>query len=129
MLSNLLLILGVAVLSYALRNFYHPALRKLGAFGVLVTSFLAGWKLTGYWPIGAFCAASWLLLPWLEILTRVRRLTLPLEKNLRQKAPPNSEVFPALGEITEEIEGEKFEHISDAGWDWEDYAQFFRLFY
>jgi hypothetical protein len=34
-----------------------------------------------------------------------------------------------LNEITEEIEGEKFEHISDSGWDWEDYAQFFRLFY
>lgn len=127
--SNLLLILAVAFLSYALRSFHHPVLRKLGALGVLATSFIAGWKLTGYWGVGVFCAATWLLLPWLEILTRVRRLTLPLEKNLRHKTPPNAEVFPALGEITEEIEGEKFEHISDAGWDWEDYAQFFRLFY
>ncbi len=127
--SNLLLIAGVAVLSFALRSFYHPALRKLGALGVLATSFVAGWKLTGVWGIGVFCAASWLLLPWLEILTRVRRLTLPLEKNLRQKTPPNSETFPALDEITEEIEGEHFEHVEDAGWDWEDYAQFFRLFY
>ncbi|HEY3898785.1 MAG TPA: hypothetical protein VGM54_09245 [Chthoniobacter sp.] len=129
MFSNLLLILGAAVLSLALRSFYHPVLRKLGALGVLATSFLAGWRLTGYWAIGAFCAASWLLLPWLEILTRIRRLTLPLEKTLRHKTPPNSETFPALHEITEEIEGEKFEHTNDAGWDGEDYAQFYRIFY
>ena len=129
MFSNLLLILGAAVLSLALRSFYHPVLRKLGAVGVLATSFLAGWLLTGYWAVGAFCAASWLLLPWLEILTRIRRLTLPLEKTLRHKTPPNSETFPALHEITEEIEGEKFEHINDAGWDGEDYAQFYRIFY
>ena len=129
MFFNLLLILGAAVLSVALRSFYHPMLRKLGAVGVLATSFVAGWRLTGYVGIGLFCAASWLLLPWLEILTRVRRLTLPLEKNLRHKTPPNSETFPALNEITEEIEGEQFEHTNDAGWDWEDYAQFFRIFY
>jgi hypothetical protein len=38
-------------------------------------------------------------------------------------------VFPALRELTEEVEGEKFEHVDDCGWDWEDYQQFFRLFY
>jgi hypothetical protein len=124
-----MLILGAAVLSIALRSFYHPILRKLGAFGVLVTSFLAGWRITHYWFIGAFCAASWLLLPWLEILTRIRRLTLPLEKTLRHKTPPNSETFPALHEITEEVEGEAFEHVADAGWDGDDYAQFYRIFY
>ena len=129
MFSNLMLILGVAVLSFALRSFYHPVLRKLGAFGVLCTSYVAGWKLTDYWQIGLLCASFWLLLPWLEILTRVRRLTLPLEKNLRHKTPPNAEVFPALDEITPEIEAEKFEHMDDAGWDWDDYAQFFRIFY
>jgi len=129
MFSDLMLILGVAVLSIALRSFYHPVLRKLGAFGVLCTSYVAGWKLSGYWQVGLFCASSWLLLPWLEILTRVRRLTLPLEKNLRHKTPPNSEIFPALEEITTEIEAEKFDHLDDAGWDWDDYAQFFRIFY
>jgi hypothetical protein len=129
MFSDLLLILGVAVLSVALRSFHHPLLRKLGAAGVLCTSFVAGWKLSGYWQVGAFCASSWLLLPWLEILTRVRRLKLPLEKNLRHKSPPNSEVFPSLDEITDEVEAEKFEHVDDAGWDWDDYSQFFRIFY
>src|SRR6267154_2380031 len=104
MLSNLLLILGVAALSLSFRSFNHPLLRKFGAFGVMATSFLAGWLLSGYWQVGAFCASSWLLLPWLEILTRIRKLTLPLEKNLRHKSPPNAEIFPALDEITDEIE-------------------------
>jgi hypothetical protein len=128
--SRLLIIVGTIALSFSLRTFPSAILRKLGAFGVLVTSFLVGWLLTGgNWGVGLFCASSWLLLPWLEILTRVRRLTLPLEKNLRHKTPPNSTAFPALDEITAEIEGEGFEHIDDAGWDWQDYAQFFRLFY
>lgn len=129
MLSHLMLILGVLALSLSLRSFHYPWLRKLGAIGILVTSFLVGWLLSGYWEVGVFCASSWLLLPWLEILTRIRKLTLPPEKDLRPKSPPNSEIFPALDELTEELEGESFEHVEDAGWDWEDYQQFFRLFY
>ena len=130
MFSSILLILGVAVLSVALRSFNHAILQKLGALGIFATSFLAGYLLSGknvY--IGIFCASSWLLLPWLEILTRIRKLRLPLEKNLRHKSPPSSEIFPDLHEITEEVEEEKFEHVEDAGWDWDDYQQFFRLFY
>ena len=127
--SKFLVILGTIALSLSLRTMPHPALRKLGAVGVMATSFLVGWLLSGYWQVGVFCASSWLLLPWLEILTRVRKLTLPLEKNLRHKTPPQSEAFPALDEITGEVEGEGFEHVDDVGWDWQDYAQFFRLFY
>jgi hypothetical protein len=48
---------------------------------------------------------------------------------LRPKTPPSSNLFPALDEISREIENEGFEHVNDAGWDWEDYRQFFRLFY
>lgn len=128
-LSHLLLILGIATLTLALRSCRHPVLQKLGALGLLGTSFAIGYLLTGWWVVGVLCAATWFLLPWLDLLTRIRRLTLPLERHLRHKAPPNSEVFPALGELTQEVEEEKFEHIDDAGWDWEEYAQFFRLFY
>jgi hypothetical protein len=129
MFSNLLLILGVAALAMALRSCRSVFLQKLGALGVLVTSYLIGWLMTGYWWVGAFCASSWLLLPWLEILTRIRGLTLPTEKKLRHKHPPNEESFPALEGLTEEIEGEDFQRIDDTGWDWPGYAQFFRLFY
>ena len=129
MLFNILLIFGVAALSLSLRTYRSIALQKLGAVGILATSFLIGWLFTGSWQVGVLLAVSWLLLPWLEILTRVRKLTLPIEKNLRHKTPPNAEVFPVLSDLTDEIEGERFEHVEDAGWDWEDYQQFFRLFY
>ena len=129
MLFNILLILGIGVLSMSLRTFNSIVAQKLGAIGVLATSFLTGWLLTGYWLVGLFCALSWVLLPWLEILTRVRKMTLPLEKNLRPKSPPNREIFPELPELSDEIEGEGFEQVDDCGWDWDDYQQFFRLFY
>lgn len=129
MLSNFLMIAGAAVLSVSLRSFRHPIMQKLGAIGVLATSFLFGYLLTENWVGGVACASIWLLLPWLELLTRIRRLTLPLERLLNHQSPPNSHRFPALGEITEEVEGESFEHVDDAGWEWDQTRQFFRLFY
>ena len=129
MLSPFLLILGVAALSLALRSFQHPILQKLGAMSVLATSFLLGRVLTGSVMIGVVCALSWFLLPWLEILTRIRKLRLPLDKDLRHKAPPSREIFPSLDELTGEIEEEGFHYVEDAGWEWEDYQQYFRLFY
>jgi hypothetical protein len=128
-LHNLLLVIGVATLSFSLRSFQSVVLQKLGTFGILATSFLIGWLFSGYWPVGALLASSWLLLPWLEILTRVRKLTLPIEKNLRHKSAPGADTFPALNDLTEEIGAERFAHVDDAGWDWQDYQQFFRLFY
>lgn len=129
MLFNFLFILGIAVLSMALRSYSSVLAQKLGAFGILVTSFLLGYLLTGNVAVGVVCAASWLLLPWLELLTRIRKLRLPLEKNLRHKSPPSRELFPVLPELTEEVEDERFDYVDDAGWDWDDYQQFFRLFY
>lgn len=130
MLASLLLILGLATLSMALRSFRPVLLQKLGALGIFATSFTAGYLMGGRNIfIGLFCASTWLLLPWLEILTRIRNLRLPLEKSLTHQPPPSSEAFPDLREITAEIEEEGFEHADDSGWDWEDYRQFFRLFY
>jgi hypothetical protein len=129
MTFNILLILGVAVLSMALRSFQSVLLQKLGAIGILLTSFLIGYLPTQSIFLGVVCAASWLLLPWLDILTRIRRLRLPPEKHLRHRVPPSREVFPALEELSEELEDEGFEHVGDAGWDWEDYQQFLRLYY
>ena len=129
MLFNFLILLGCALLCIGLRSFPQQFAQKLGTLGILATSFLTGWLLTGYWTVGLFCALSWLLLPWLEILTRVRRLRLPVEKNLRRKSPPREDAFPALGELTEEIELQQFESLEDCGWDWDDSQQFFRLFY
>ena len=129
MLFGLFITLGVAVLSVALRSYQSSISQKVGAFGILTASFLAIYYITGSWVLGLLSALSWLFLPWLEILTRIRVLRLPREKTLRPKSPPSPEVFPTLDEITAQIESEGFAHVSDAGWDWEDYKQFFRLFY
>src|SRR5215471_15423766 len=129
MLFGLLLTLGVAVLSVGLRTFHNSYTQKAGALGILIATFLAVYFATDNWLWGLVAALGWLFLPWLEILTRIRALRLPKEKQLRPKSPPSSDTFPALSEITREIEEEGFVHLGDAGWDWQDYRQFFRLFY
>jgi hypothetical protein len=129
MLFGVFLTLGVAVLSVALRSYQTSLAQKVGAAGILLSSFLAVYFVTNSWVLGLAAAISWLFLPWLEILTRIRALRLPKQKSLRPKSPPSAEVFPTLDEISREIENEGFKHISDAGWDWEDYRQFFRLYY
>lgn len=129
MSPKLMLVLGVLALTLALRTYQHPVLQKMSAVGLMATSFLTGLFLTGSRWVGGLCAASWLLLPWLDLITRIRKLTLPLDRHLRHRSPPSAQAFPALAELSEEIEEEGFEYVDDAGWDAEDYQQFFRLFY
>ena len=128
-MSDLLIIIAAALLSFGLRSFSHPVLFKLGSFCILATSFLIGYFATGRWEMGALLALGWLMLPWLEILTHVRNARIPMVKSLRHKFPPSREVFPDLVSLTDEMEEEGFEHVDDAGWDWEERQQFFRLFY
>src|SRR5580765_6010004 len=124
MLFGLLLTLGLAVLIVGLRIFHNSYAQKAGALGILAATFLGFYFATNNWVLGLVAAVSWLFLPWLEILTRIRALRLPKEKQLRPKSPPSSDSFPALTEITRGIESEGFVHVRDAGWDWEDYRQF-----
>lgn len=129
MLAKSLLILGVLALALALRSVRHPLVQKLGALGVVAVSFLTGWFLFGWIAAGLAFASFWLFLPWLDLLTRIRTLSLPVERHLRHRSPPGSGTFPALHDLTEEIEADAFEHVEDSGWDAEEYQQFFRLFY
>jgi hypothetical protein len=127
-ISHLLFVLGAAALSAALRSFEHRLLFRLGTLGIVVTSFLAGWLLGGSVALGAALAASWLFLPWLEILTRVRRMRIPIERRLAPRTPPSRNSFPGFQEMTEEIEEQGFEHLEDVGWDYEDNRHFYRVF-
>src|ERR1700752_4766978 len=129
MLFKLFILLGAGVLAVALRSFQSSFSQKTGAVAILAVSYLLVYFATGSHILGGLAAAAWFFLPWVEILTRIRALRLPKEKRLRPKSPPSSDTFPNLNEITREIENEGFLHINDAGWDWEDYRQFFRLFY
>jgi hypothetical protein len=128
-ISQLLLVAGVGVLATALRTVSHPAAFRIGTLGLVATSFLAGWLLGGSLVLGVVFAAMWFLLPWLEILTRVRKLRLPLNRRLEKSPPPPASRFPNLGELTDELEAMEFEHSEDVDWRHDDMRQFYRLFY
>ncbi|PWU11027.1 MAG: hypothetical protein C5B47_01350 [Verrucomicrobia bacterium] len=129
MISHLLLIAGIIFLSLACRTSKKRFIRKLGVVAILVASYLAGWLLSGYWEIGALLVAGWFFLPWLEILTRIRKLRLPIERAVEPQTPPSRQKFPYLQELTTEMESLNFEHLLDAGWEFESHRHFFRIFY
>jgi len=128
MLFYTLLIAGLALLSMALRSFDHWLPVRLGNLFVLGTSHLLGWVLTGSHIGGAACVGLWFLLPWIDIVTRIRRIEMPAVQTIESQAPPGPARFPALEEVTEEIELQGFEHVEDAGWSHEQQTQFVRVF-
>ncbi len=129
MYQEVLIIAAVVVGSIGLRTFGHPLLRKLGAVGVLVASYLLAYFLTGSHLAGLAAAALWFFLPLLEIFTRIRKLRMPLQKRLEHRSPPSSYDFPQLHEFTADVEREGFEYVDDLGWEWDGVDQFFRTFY
>ena len=128
MLFYTLLIAGFALLSIALRSFDHWLPVRLGNLCILCTSHLLGWVLTGSHLGGAACVALWFLLPWIDIVTRIRRIEMPATLTIEPQAPPGPSRFPALEEITEEIELQGFQQVEDAGWSHEQQTQFVRVF-
>lgn len=129
MINELLIITGTAACGYALRTFEHPVLRKAGALLYLTATYLAGWLLTGSHAAGATAVCGWFLLPWVEIVLRVRKMRLPLTRSLCHCHAPNREDFPHLSDLTEELESEGFEQTDDAGLDWQEMRQFLRFCY
>lgn len=128
MLFEILLVAGAGTLAFALRAFHHPFLFRAGTLGLVVTSFLAGWLIGGSVVAGLLFASTWFLFPWLEILTRVRRLRLPLDRRIESCAPPARAAFPTFEELSSEMESGGFEYARDVGWTHEDTRHFYRLF-
>lgn len=128
MMFELMLVLGVGFLGFALRSYGHPTVFRLGSLMIVATSFLVGWLLLGSVWIGVAFVLSWLLLPWVEILTRLRHLRLPLDRILESKPPPSRAAFPAFEDLSQEVESEGFEHVTDVGWEDEQSRQFYRVF-
>ncbi len=128
-LSKFLLIAGVLVLSIALRGTGPLITRKLGVLGFLATSFLIGWFVSDWWPMGLLFVSFWLAWPWYELITRVKKIAMPTENPLRHKPlPTHPDYFPALPELSDEMEQEGFEHVEDLGREWEDSQQFYRIY-
>ena len=129
MLSSILLVLGVAVLAMAFRSFDNPICQRLCALCVLGTTFLLGYLPTANLVVGLGAAALWIFVPWFEILTRVRTLRMPVEREFERQIPPGRDLFPNLDELTDEIEHEGFEIVNDLGCDWSEQRLFMRLFH
>jgi hypothetical protein len=123
-------IVGAAgFVSVALRSFESQALFRIGTLGLVATSFLAGWLLGGSLILASVFASTWFLLPWLEILTRVRRLRLPLDRSLRKCPPPSHNKFPDFSSLSDDMESIGFEYVDDVDWSHGDTRHFYRLFY
>lgn len=130
MISSLLLIAALVALSLALRSYRHPLTQRIGTFLLLFgTSFLIGWLLLESLLLGIGLALTWLLLPWLEILTRARRLRLPADRSLTRCGAPDAERLPNLRELSADIRHAGFEEVDDLCWEHGDQRQYYRLFY
>lgn len=129
MMNDFLIIAGTAACGYGLRTFEHPVLRKTGALTYLVATYLAGWLLSGSHAAGAAAVSGWFLLPWVEIVLRIRKMRLPMSRSLQHRYPPNRDEFPHLSDLTDELEAEGFDQTDDTGLDWQEMRQFLRVCY
>lgn len=124
-----LTVIGLVFLAVALRSGRTNTLRKLGAFTFLAASFCLLYFLTDSTLAGVIGVILWLFLPWIELLTRIRRMRLPIENRLSQRPIPNPSFFPNATEAAAAMDEAGFEHVSDCGWEWDGMRQYFRLFW
>lgn len=127
--NEILYLAALIVFSFGCRTFDNRWLQKLGWFGLLAASYLFGWWITDSHVAGACAVLVWFLLPWLEIVTRVRKLRFPIRNEIKHRFPPSRDTFPDLDALTREIEEQGFESVDDAGWQWQETQHFLRLFY
>jgi hypothetical protein len=121
--------MGLLVLALALRSFSNVGLRRAGILALLAASYVGAYFIFRQHLAGIAAVLAWFFLPWVELLTRIRALRLPLEKKLEHMAPPSARRFPGLESLTEDIEEQGFDYVDDAGWEWDKLEQFFRIFY
>jgi hypothetical protein len=126
---ELLLITGVIIFAFGCRTFTHPLIRKGSIVATIAATFLAGYFLGGdqiFW--GCVAVSCWFVLPWLQLLTHVRTLRLPLDKKLRHRYPP-PDTSALLRQFTNDVEDAGFEHAQASGWEWDGMEPFTRFFY
>jgi hypothetical protein len=129
MFSSILLVLAVVVCGAAFRTYHSAICQRLSLACFISATFLVGYLPQHNWFLGFAAVSLWFLLPWLEILTRIRRMRLPVDRSFRETSPPRAEVFPYLEDLTDEMEKEDFELAEDVGYDSDIQEQFFRLFH
>lgn len=124
-----LIVIGLFVLATALRSSRTNFLRKIGAIAFLFATFALFYYVSGSVLTGIIGSTLWFFLPWIELLTHIRRLRMPLNNRLRHRDPPNPSFFPNAVEAAAGMEEAGFDHVSDCGWQWSGMSQHFRLFW
>jgi hypothetical protein len=128
--QQILYVAALAVFGLGCRTFENRFIAKLGSVALLGGLYLSGYFLTeGQHTGGVLFIGGWLLLPWMEIMFRVRRLRFPVKNTVSHRFPPSRDIFPDLGELTREAERAGFVLVGDAGWNWSETEHFMRLFY
>ncbi|MEQ1748857.1 MAG: hypothetical protein ABL974_05510 [Prosthecobacter sp.] len=128
-LPHFLYLAAIVVFAVACRTFENRYVHKFGWLALLTASYLGGYFLTGSHAAGACGIALWFMLPWVEIVGRVRKLRFPLKSEVKNRFPPSRELFPDLDTLSREIEDQGFERADDTGWKWSETDHFMRLFY
>lgn len=128
-MREVLTILACLIIGVALRSCRTLSLRKLGALTFLIASFLILFFLFDSIFAGLIGVTLWFLLPWFDLLTRIRHMKLPLKNRLKSNKAPSEEHFPNASRLISEIEAAEFDHVEDSGWDWVGMRQYFRFFW
>lgn len=128
-MQKTLLVVGLAVMAIGLRSSRSPMIRKVGALLFLVTSFLAAAFIAHCWWAGVLGLVPWLMLPWVELLTRIRRLRLPGDNRLRHRETPDPSFFPHAAEAAVDLEEFGFEHVGDCDWEWSGMQQYLQIYW
>jgi len=128
-LQQFLYLAATVVFAVACRTFNNRFIQKLGWLALLGASYIGGYFLTGSHVAGAMGIALWFMLPWVEIVGRVRRLRFPIRSEVKHRFPPSREIFPNLDELSRETEAVGFAEAGDTGWKWSETDHFMRLFF
>lgn len=126
----ILYIAALVAFAFGCRTFENRFIAKLGWIALLVASYFGGMLISGgSHRVGATAVLMWFLLPWLEIVGRVRKLRFPIKSEVKHRFPPSRDLFPDLDALSTEAEKSGFEEIEDTGWKWDETDHFMRLFY
>ena len=124
-----LIVISLVLFAIGLRSSRNVAMRKMGALAFLGAGFMFFAVLFSSWWWGLLGVVPWFLLPWVELLTRIRRMRLPVNNRLTQFSSPDPDFFPNAPEAGRAMEEAGFEHVDDCGWDWSGMRQHFRIFW
>jgi hypothetical protein len=128
-LQQILYVAAAVVFALACRSYENRFIQKLGWLALLGASYLGGYYLTNNHVGGAIFVGAWFMLPWMEIVFRVRRLRFPIKSEVKHRFPPSREVFPELSDLSIEADNEGFVEVGDTGWQFSQTDYFMRLFY